>query len=290
MNTGWDDTDDIVTLPADRVEKHAPLADGIHKDVAFDRYLKEDRVSKSGLWTAYNKSPAHARVEKKTTAAMVRGSVTHCVLLEPDMFPKRYKRGPADRRGNKWKLMLEEYGEYLLTESDYDNAASLRDAIKDNPFIRRLTGNGVFREITACATDPATGLKIKARADAYVPGDGIIVELKTTADARPESFLRVVKDFGYHMGEAHYSHTWTLAGGVNLKAFVFVALEPEPPYAVKIYELDADAVAEGEAIRQKAMETWARCVETNDWPAYAQEPEVIALRKFDYRETVPVNA
>lgn len=284
--TGWDDEDEKPA--ADTVEKLAPLADGIHKDVPFEHYLQQDRVSKGVLWTTYTHSPAHARIEPESSNFMKVGSATHCVLLEPDSFRDRYKRGPEDRRGNKWKVLQSEYGEYLLTAEEYDNALALRDAIRHNPYIKKLTGNGAYREVTACATDPITGLKTRMRADGYVPGDGILQDVKTTTDARAEEFVKKVKAFGYHLQEAHYTKTWKDAGGDSV-AFIFIVVEPKPPYAVKIYELDADAVAEGEAIRQKAMETWLRCVESGEWPAYSQEPEVIGLRKFDYRETVPVN-
>lgn len=288
MNT-WDDDE----VAADVVESFAPLADGIHRDVKFENYLKQDRVSKSKLWIAYNQSPAHAVIEKPVTGAMLKGTVTHTVLLEPDMFRQRFTRGPDDRKGNKWKdavASAAERGMDCLTSSDFDNALMLRDIVKDIPEIKMLTGNGAFREITACATDPVTGLKTRARADAYVPGHGIIVEVKTTNDARAEPFARTVKNFGYHMGEAHYTKTWMDAGGENLKGTIFIALEPEPPFALKIYELDADTIAEGEAIREKAMATWAHCVETGVWPAYSTAPEALGLRKYDFRETVPLGA
>ncbi len=284
----WDEESE--TAVAEKVEKYVPLADGIHRDASFENYLKQDRVSKSLLWDTFDRSPAHARQGKEESNAMKIGTATHCVLLEPDMFRARFVRGPDDRRGNKWKDALAvaaSDGRDLLTAGDYDSALMLRDVVKDMAYIKKLTGNGAYREITACATDPDTGLKTRMRADAYVPGDGILIDLKTTADARPEPFMRSVRNFGYHLQEAHYSRTWSLAGGASV-AFLFVVVEPEAPFAVKIYELDPDTVAEGEAIRQRAMATWAECVAAGAWPSYSQEPEVIGLRKFDYKMTVPM--
>lgn len=284
----WDD-DEVDVVEA--VERFEPLPDGIHKNVAFDHYLKEDRVSKTRLWKTYNFSPAHALIEEEESDAMKKGSATHCVVLEPDSFRARYLRGPDDRKGNKWKdavATAKEHGMEVLTSSDFDNMLMLREAIRHDPYIKKLTGNGAFREISAFATDPETGLAIKARADAYVPGDGIVVELKTTTDARPRQFINRVKDLGYHMGEAHYSHTWRLAGGDPI-GFIFIALETAPPYALKIYELKPDEVAEGEAIRAKAMATWAECVRNGRWPAYDTRPEALGFRsKYDFVETVPI--
>lgn len=287
--SSWDEDEEQAI--AEKVERFEPLPDGIHKNVAFAHYLKEDRVSKSRLWKAYNFSPAHARIEEEANDAMRKGSITHTCVLEPDSFRLRYVRGPDDRKGNKWKDAVAgaaDRGMEALTSKEFDNALLLRDAVKDDPYIKMLAGNGAFREISAFATDPATGLRIKARADAYVPGDGIIVELKTTTDARASQFGRRVLDLGYHVGEAHYRHTWSLAGGDPI-AFIFIALETDPPYAFKIYELKPDEVAEGEAIRAKAMATWAECVETGVWPAYATQPEPLGFRsKYDFKETVPI--
>jgi hypothetical protein len=284
----WDDEDTAVAV----VERHKPLADGIHENIPFDRYLKEDRVSKTLLWDIYSRSPAHARIGKEESNAMKVGTATHCVLLEPDNFRLRFVRGPDDRRGNRWKdalAMAASDGRELLTSEEYDNALMMRDAIKDNPYIKKLTGNGAYREITACATDPVTGLKTRMRADGYVPGDGIIVDVKTTKDARLMPFTRSVVDYGYHLQEAHYTKTWADAGGKSV-AFIFAVVEPFAPYAIKIYELDGDAVAEGEAIRERAMATWAECLASGVFPAYPQEPETLSLRKSDYNLTVPVNA
>lgn len=278
---------DDVTIVKPEVEKLLPLADGIHKGVSFERYVALDRVSKTLLHTVYEYSPAHAQVAKEESNFMKVGTAVHCAVLEPDEFRARFTRGPDDRRGNRWKDFVAEYGDGALVAEDYDNALALRDAIRHNPYVKKLTGAGAYREITACSTDPETGLKCRMRADAFVPGDGILCDLKTTTDARPQAFVRTVRTFGYHLQEAHYTKTWRDAGG-TAAAFFFIVVEPEPPYALKIYELDPDAAAEGEAIRAKAMLTVAECMKTGVWPGYPEEPEQISFKTWDYKETVPL--
>lgn len=283
MSSVWGDS----TAEA-KVDIFRPLPDGIHRDIPFPTYLAQDRVSKTFISAVHDYSPAHALVAKEESNAMALGTAIHCVVLEPDAFRARFHRGPEDRRGLRWKHLKDEWGEGLLTADQYDLCLLLRDAIKDNPYIKKLTGSGAYREITACSTDPETGLQCRSRADAYIPGDSIMCDLKTTNDARKAAFKRTVKRFGYHVGEAHYTKTWLDAGGAPLNAFVFVVVEPEPPFALKIYELDADAVAEGEAIRAKTMLTIAECKASGVWPGYPEEPEVIGLDKWDFEETVPM--
>lgn len=300
MSDIWGDNT-IEADDADKVEILRPLADGIHRDIPFERYVALDRVSKTLLQTVYTRSPAHALVAKEESNLMKIGTAVHCAVLEPDEFRARFHRGPEDKRGNRWKAVVAEYGDGALTDAEYDNALALRDAIRHNPYVKKLTGHGAYREITACSTDPETGLLCRMRADAHVPGDGILCDLKTTNDARAFAFRKTVRNFGYHLQEAHYSKTWADAGG-DSAAFLFVVVEPEPPYAVKIYELDADTIAEGEAIRAKSMRIVEECMRTGEWPlssgegwasefkVYSAEPEVIGIGKYDYQETVPLGS
>lgn len=259
---------------------------GIVHDLPFSDYLAGPEVSKSSLWTLHTRSPAHARIEKETSNAMQLGTAIHCAVLEPDCFCQRFHRGPEDRRGNRWKEALDEYGERLLTAGDYDDALAVRDALRHHPIIRRLTGAGSVREVSAFATDAETGLRLRARPDAFAPSCGLMADLKTTSDARASEFARRVGQLGYHAGEAFYTDVWRAAGG-DLDAFVFVAVEPRPPYAAQVYELTPDAVEEGRAIIRKALDRWADCAERNEWPAYPAEIVSLDLRKWDYRETQP---
>lgn len=260
---------------------------GIVHGLAFEDYLAGPEVSKSSLWTLHTRSPAHARVEKEPSNSMQLGTAIHCAVLEPDFFAERFHRGPDDRRGNKWKEAQEEYGDRLLTSGDYDDALAVRDALAKHPTIRRLTGAGTVREVSAFATDAATGLPMRIRPDAFAPGIGLMADLKTTTDARASEFARRVGQLGYHAGEAIYTDTWRLAGS-DLDAFVFVVVEPKPPYAAQVFELAPDAVDEGRAIIRKALDAWARCAERNEWPGYPADVQALDLRKWDYRETQPL--
>jgi hypothetical protein len=211
-------------------------------------------------------------------------------VLEPDEFTARFREGPEDRRGNKWKEFLAECeadGIDGLTSGDYADALAVRDALKNDAIIRRLTGEGTVREVSAFATDPETGIPCRMRADAFAPASCIIADLKTTDDARIMHFGRRVAQLGYHVQEAHYTDTWKLAKG-QVEMFVFVVVEPTAPFAFKVYELDADAVAEGRAVRRKALDRWAQCVETGLWPAYDSTPEPLRLRDWDFTETAPL--
>lgn len=259
----------------------------------FPDYLAADAVSKSSLWTLHTKSPAHARVEKEPSNAMVMGTAVHCAVLEPDEFTERYVRGPVKEGGepvskntNVWKEFVEEMGERALAAPDYDAAMEIRDRLALHPSIRKVLGEGSIREISCFWDDPATGLRCRSRPDAWIPSREVMLDLKTTADVRPWHFGRRVTDLGYHAQEAHYTDGWR-ACGQDLRAFIFLAVELKPPFAFKLYDLDANAVAEGRAIIRKSLDRWAYCRDRGEWPAYDTDPETLDIRRWAYAETQP---
>lgn len=284
-------TDGAAEQGTEPVRKAAPIFQhGIIHDLPFEDYLAVPAVSKSALWTLHKRSPAHARVEKEESNAMKLGTAIHCAVLEPDEFTSRFVRGPDDRRGNRWKEAVElarEDGMECLTSSDYDAAVTIRDqVVLRDPLLRKLTGVGTVREVSAFARDSETGLPMRARADAYAPALNMMVDLKVTTNATPDKWFRRVLDFGYHVQEPHYTDVWRRAGG-TVDAFVFLVIEDKPPFAHAIYELAPPDVAEGEAIRRQALLKWATCERTGEWPGYPPGVQQLALPKWAFELTNP---
>jgi hypothetical protein len=64
----------------------------------------------------------------------------------------------------------------------------------------------------------------------------------------------------------------------ELLPFRFIAMEKGPPYAVAVYEADADFLRRGERDFRKAVQLLAECRRTGEWPAYQRdEVELIGL-------------
>lgn len=262
----------------------APRTGFVH-DMPFKAYLSGPEVSKSKLWTAINRSPAHACTDVEESNAMALGTAIHCAVLEPDEFTTRFVRGPSDRRGLRWKELREEHGDALVTEADYDAARDVRDAVAKHAALRRVLP-GMAHEVSAFAVDPITGLPMRARFDAIDKRRGFGVDLKTTTDARATTFVRRVSDLGYHAQEALYTDIARLCGR-DVEAFLFVVVETAAPYAVALFELGPDDVAEGRAAMRAALDLWARCKERNEWPAYGADVQPLALPRWAYRFTTP---
>lgn len=261
----------------------------IEPDMPESRYHAHPAVSRSRLWTLHSRTPAHARYARtEATAAMDLGSAVHCVVLEPDTLEARFARGPADRRGNKWKEAQEAAGDAtLLTEGDYDTALYMRDAVQGQ--VGHLLPKDMAREVSAFWQHEPTGLQCRARADGWADSGELLIDLKTTTDAAPDGFAASVAKYGYHLQAAMYCAGFEAAsGGLWRPEMLFIVVEKSAPYLTAVYELDAAAFQEGGRIFEAAMHQWATCLEADEWPGYPAGPQPLSLPRW-YRAMEEIN-
>lgn len=88
------------------------------------------------------------------------------------------------------------------------------------------------------------GMKVKCRPDA-LDGDTMI-DLKTTRDPSPEAFKWSLKRFRYHVQSAFYPAVYQAATGEKINNFIFVAIENQFPWSVRVYVIDRESVDLGE--------------------------------------------
>ena len=182
-------------------------------------------------------------------------------VLEPDELTKRYQLAP-DRRTNAGKAAVVEMaaaGIEAVSEADLAQALQMADAVRSNSTAAMLLSNGQAEQ-SFWWDDIATGMRCKCRPDWF---DGeTIVDLKTCQDASPAGFAKAVAAFHYQLQAAHY------LCGTLAKRFVFAAVEKTAPYAVGVYELDAEAMVHGSVLRHTSLQKIQDCRAINSWPGY----------------------
>lgn len=256
-----------------------------------DAYHAGPGVSKSGLWKLWSKTPYHFRFGKhENKPAFDIGKAAHIAILEPDTLEMRVTKGPADRRGNKWKE-AQDFAEHsqtiLLTESDYEMAMLIRDLAETSEHLRLMRSGDPIVETSAYHIDEEHDVLVKCRPDIFSRTHKIGCDIKNMADASPSAFERDVGKFGYNMQDAVYTDIWSKGSGYEMEAFFFIVFEKSEPPMVAVYELDANAVAEGHAIYRAALARYAECLKADRWPGYSQEVQRISMRKWDYKLTQP---
>lgn len=267
---------------------------GIFGGVSNEAYHASPAISKSGLWTLRDKSPAHYRfAEREETTAFDFGTACHSAILEPNTFEARTLRGPLDRRGNKWTDAQAEAtntGKLLLTAGDYDDVLEVRDVIHSDAWLNQIiTGGKPMVEHSAYWDQPVGDVSVycRARPDLIRADLGLMLDLKTTADASARAFAKSAADYGYHAQEAFYVKGWQAAGGCEIAGTIFLAVEKKKPFVYQMFELRPTAVAEGWAAMERALETYAECQRSNVWPGYGKPNAVIELDlpRWGYKET-----
>ncbi len=262
---------------------------GIYLDMPNEDYHDGPGISKSGLWTISEKTPAHYKFgERKQNKVFDMGEACHLAILQPDIFETKVIRGPDDRRGSKWKDLVEACaldGKLLLTAADYDNALAIRDTIHADPWLNGvICGGDAMIEASGYFIDPETGELCRVRPDLYREDIGIKLDVKSSQSAHPDAFARSVVNYGYHAQEAFYTDGWQ-ALGKPVNGFVFLAFEKEPPYAFGVYELPPSIVEEGRALMRSALNTYATCRAENRWPGYGEGVQELSFKRWAYRAT-----
>lgn len=241
-------------------------------DLSNESYHARPEISSSDVKMVAAKSLAHWKHKVwKSSTAFALGSAVHALVLEPEK--NLVLRGPEDRRGNKWKeaqLAADLDGQILLTESDFDLAQDIAKPIIAHPVVAQWLADPTFvAEASFFAKDPATGVDIKCRPDGFLPGSGIVFDIKTTRDASPEGFPRELRNYGYDLQAAFYLRCLR-ASGHNATTFVFVCVEKENPYAVGLHALtDAYLSAADQRVTatlQKISNAQALDDFTTGWP------------------------
>lgn len=261
---------------------------GEHLGLAPDVYHADPAIGSSRLKLAL-RSPAHFRAsaEKQTeeTKALRIGSALHCAVLEPAEVATRFVMAPkVDRRTKDGKaaweaFQVEHAGKTVLADDEAELVHAMAASIALHPYASALMKRQGMNEASYFVEDPETGLRIKARPDRLVDG-ALMIDLKTTEDGGPEAWARTVVNYGYDVQAAHYRHALKLATGYELD-FAHMVVEKSAPFAVAIYQLDAEFLARGERLRAQAMREIARAEKTQRWPSYGDgRPMTISVPRW----------
>lgn len=264
--------------------------DGFYTDVPAAEYHKKQLgvISKSAL-DQLKKSPAHYRswleLEPKETPALAFGRMLHCAVLEPAVFSAthvvqpdfgdcRYKEAKANR--DAWRA--DNAGCIAVDATDHAAVIGISRSLQAHPAASLILREGLS-EVTVRWTDPITGLPGKSRTDYYVESKALVADLKSTEDASEEGFQRSVVKYRYHVQDALYRLAFS-AVKKPVEHFALIAVEKEPPYAVSVYTLDADAVSRGYAAARVNIERLADCLRTDEWPAYSTGVQELSLPRW----------
>ena len=239
-------------------------------------YRQHPAISRSELWHI-RESPQKFKYYKENppepTPSLLFGQVFHKMLLEPVTFDDEFVVAPeVNRRTKDGKQMLEDFvadheKQTIIPEEMYAKANEMCEAVKREPLAVKLL-NGAA-EVPFFWTDEMTGEDCKCRVDVLNTSysQPIIVDVKTTADASTDSFIRSAINYGYDFQAAMYFNG--VAKNIGKKPlFVFIAVEKEPPYAVNILQADELMLQRGYDLFREYIGIYHDCKVSGNWYGY----------------------
>jgi exodeoxyribonuclease VIII len=259
-------------------------------------YHAQPSVSSSQLKTIL-RSPAHYRAayledapRKEPTASMVLGSLTHTLFLEPENFGSEYIIAPdCDRRTKDGKAVYAAFqdaaeGLTIITADQLQTAQAMANAMCGHIIHEAMTGG--HAEASIFWTDEQTGLACRIRPDYHIAPcemwpTGLIIDVKTTDDARPEAFARTCVNFGYDLSAAMYCDGFQQHYSTDEPPlFLLLVVERDAPHAVACYECSPEMLDKGHAKYRTATNMLAESTASGNWPGYDDGIQLLNLPKW----------
>lgn len=261
------------------------------------------RIGKSGL-DLVHQSPAHYyaryldpnREWEEQTPELLLGSLIHTAILEPEKLTLDYVVAPkVDRRTkvgkDEWDVFLQmNKGKDFVTQDQWDIAQRIRDAVYKHPVARELLEMPGEVEQVLNWSIPVTlqngkplMVPCKAKPDKRLQAN-IILDVKSTKDAKPEHFARSVVNYRYDVQAAWYRDGHNYSLGADIDAFVFIAVEKEPPFGVSVVYVPEQIFELGRKKYQRDLAVYAEALNSNQWPCYPLEAVELQLPEWAYKQ------
>lgn len=221
------------------------------------------------------------------------GRALHAALLEPSTFMSRYPIAPDLPKNTKegkeawFNFLIDGKKDFIKPAELFDclgMAKSLQNEVIDDGAGRVLPLSSVFKngqaEIELYWKDEETGLELKAKPD-WVLGS-LVVDYKSTTDARQRAFTRSVAEYKYYMQAAFYIMGLKAVKDIDVKAFVFIAQEKDAPYVAAPHILCPESLDFGMRSVRECLRKAAKGLETGKWAGYTTECFQIQIPDYEF--------
>lgn len=262
---------------------------GIYSGVPMEVYHSQNlcdgpSISSSGLRKIFSGSPAHFycewdgnpdREEPSDSAAFILGRAAHHLLLGEDDFSTLFIQRPEELNGKPWNgnrtecrnwlAMQEDAGRTVLKPDNIETIRGMARSLAAHPLVKAGALNGMVEQslVWRCKD---TGLWKKARPDCLPNSSGDFVDLKTCFSVQTDAMQRTIAEHGYHQQAALVHEGFHAVTGKTPESFTLCFVEKAPPYCVRFVTLWASDIALGERQNYAAMDVFARCLKTGEWP------------------------
>lgn len=214
----------------------------------------------------FAKSPSHyiqyLNRKKEPSKEMNFGSLIHCMLLYSQQFTELFAVAPdVDRRTKEGKATWEQFsaeagGKIVVSGEDVDTANEIAVRVFSNTDIKNAIHS--CSEIEKEWSTIINGLPFRGFIDAM--SDNFMIELKTTFDGNPKTFIKDYHNRMYYIQAALYYH----ATG---KPLSYIVAETKSPYNFFMAPISQEYLDYGWAEVQRLTDSFNTCMILNSWDA-----------------------
>ena len=254
-----------------------PIEPGVYEGMSPERYHADEALSASGMKVLlapgcpaqYRYDRDHPRPPKRifdfghAAHRLVLGAGENLAVIQAPDWKTKGARADANA--------ARQDGYIPLLADEMDKAAAMAEVVHAHPIAGALFRGG-RPELSLFWIDPVTGVRLRARIDwANDPGESrlILGDYKTIPSVDLESIEKSTYNYAYHVQDAQYRAGARMCGlGGDDTVMVFVFQAKEPPFLVRVVQLELNALRLGRARRRAAINLFAECQRTNSWPGY----------------------
>ncbi len=262
-------------------------------DVSNDDYHRLNEYMGSSGLKLLLRSPKHfywryglGNIESETPAMRI-GKLVHAAILEPERYSKNLRVQPAfDKRTNAGKAAHADWmgargpQDVIVSQEDHDIILNVIEEVNNHPVARGILLGGE-REYSGFFREPKTGMASKIRPDLMLRDQGMILDVKTTTDARKSAVTHQIAKYRYDLSAAFY-----LMGAAQIdqeipwNQFYLLFVEKTKPFVSNLFRLDNAALETGEIAMRKAISTYAQCVSLNKWAGYSEAADWVSVPDY----------
>ena len=227
------------------------VVDKLKDDNHYYGVFGKQFLSNSDISTLFN-NPLALGEPSKESAAFLVGKYFHTAILEPDKL-KSFKIIESTTRNTKAYKEISG-GELCLLKHEVDKIEAMTDVVMQNKVCSDLI-RGAEVEYEKPAVTELFGNKWKGKADIINHDDGVIVDLKTTAD------INKFKSSAYRYNYDSQAYIYSKLFGYE---FIFIVIDKNSNQ-IGIFDCSNDFLDRGQLKVEKASEIYDLFYKTKDF-------------------------
>jgi len=223
---------------------------------------------------AYDIHPALGARPRTGSATQDRGNLLHALLLgtEQSMFAPQEADNYRKKEARDARDEAIASGKIPVLPHELEEAKAMADAFRKGMDAFGLSLSGGHKEL-ACFWEQS-GVQCRAMLDYLDDDKRLIIDLKSTCDANPDSLQRAIPRWGYDIqAHAYRTAVHAITGDSRPPEWLWIFCETSPPYVVTPLVPSESMNQLGRMRWERAVGIWQRCLESGKWPGYVEQVE-----------------